>query len=330
MALKLDVLANTRQFIQEMDKSGASVEDITDALDELQRQGEKGTERLESSFKELSRQAKKTEADVKDVGDKGFQKAGQASGEFKQEALANFSEVTSSFDGSMASIGDLAQGTLGGLAASLPGIGIGLGVAAAAIGGITAHFTELQEKATETKNGIINDFLEVGDALDEEAVRNRVRDLLGTEETRKQAELLAQLLGVTVGEAVLGLAGDFDTAGFSAQQAKDAIALAPGDVSLDTLERLSSTLQATNDGFRIGAEVAKAQQDAVKKQADQNVADLERVQAAADKLKNPFALSFQVDTSGIDRATAAYNALQARASRGINIAFNNTGRQLLQ
>ena len=328
MALKLDILANTRQLQSEMKKAGASVEDITDALDDVAKEGGDATNKLESSFKDLSRQAKRTEADVKDVGDKGFKAAGQSSGEFKSEALQNFSEVTSSFDGSMSSIGDLAQGTLGGLAASLPGIGIGAGIAAAAIGGITAHFTELQEKATETKNGIIDDFLEVGNALDDEAVRSRVRDLLATEDTRKQAQLLADLLGVTVGEAVLGLAGDFESAGFSAEEAYKAIGDAPGNVSLDTLERTKSTLDATNEGFRIGAEVAQAQRDAVSRQAEQNVKDLEKVQAAAEKLKNPFVLN--VDYSQVTAADRALNALQRRGLSGVQVAVNNSGRQLLQ
>ena len=41
-------------------------------------------------------------------------------------------------------------------------------------------------------------------------------------------------------------------------------------------------------------------------------------------------VAIRADTRALKDATAAYDALQKRAASGINIAFNNTGRQLLQ
>lgn len=267
MALRLDVLANTRQFVAEMKKSGASVEDITDSLDEMARQGDRDTEKLERSFKELSRQADRTEKDVAAVGDKGFHKAGEASGEFKSEALANFSEVASSFDGSMESIGDTIQGTLGGVASAIPGIGIAAGVAAIGIGAITTRITEMGEEAARIKQSILDDYLDLGDALDKEAVDARVRDILGADNTRKQAELLADILDVTVGQATLALAGDFESAGVTVDEVMSGINTASGSVDFDTWNDLKNTVDATTLAMEYGKEAADAQADAQKRTA---------------------------------------------------------------
>jgi hypothetical protein len=151
------VLANTRQFVGEMKKAGASTDDVSDALDDMAKEGAKAGDKLERTFKDVARSSEKAEKSVKDVGKgakQGFGKAGEAGSEFKSEALANFSEVTSSFDGSMSSIGDLAQGTLGGLAASLPGIGVAAGVAAAGIGLITSALDKNKEAADAAREKI--------------------------------------------------------------------------------------------------------------------------------------------------------------------------------
>lgn len=328
MALKIDILANTRQLQQEMKKAGASVEDITDALDDVTKQGEKGTEKLESSFKELSRQAKKTEADVKDVGDKGFKKATGAGAEFKDETLSNLSEVTSSFDGSMESIGELVQGTLGGVAANIPGIGLAAGAVAVGVGGITARFTELGEESKRIKGDIINDALEIGDALDKEAVDARVRDILGTENTMKQAQLLAEILEINVGQAALALAGDFDSAGVSLQTVRDGLEAAGGDVNFDVWNDLKNTVEATTGALTAAEDAARAQEIATGRTTQAQTKAQKELQAEVARtraiMQQP--IVFSADTTRVDNA---WRNLQARANRGITVAFNNTGRNLM-
>ena len=326
MALKLDILANTRQFVSESKKAGASLEDISDSLDDLARDAktdgqkteraiddigeaaedtgrdiDKAGDKMERTFREMTKDAQKAERAVKDVGDKaksstssGFGDASAASSEFKDEALSNFSEITSSFDGSMESIGELAQGTLGGIAANIPGIGIAAGVAALGIGAITAEIQRTAEKAEETKQSVIDSYLEIGDALDKEAVDARVRDILGVEETRKEAELLAELMDSTVGEAALALAGDFESAGTTAEEAWEAINLAPGDINMTTWENLKTTLRATEDGMRYGKEAADAQADAnrrtaesARKAAEANRKQTERLRDFFEEARRP-------------------------------------------
>ena len=300
MALKLDILANTREMVSEMKKAGKSVEDVGDELDELAKEGDQAGDKLERTFRDLVRDAKKADTAVEKIGGSngGFSKAGAASGEFKDEALANFSEVTSSFDGSMSSIADLAQGTLGGVAASIPGIGIAAGVAAAGVGLIGAELQKNEDISKEVKQSLIDDALELGDALDAEAVRSRVRDLLGVEETRKQAQLLADLMGVTVGEAVLALAGDFESAGFKAEEAWKAIGDAGGNVDLALLEGLKTRLKATEDGFIAGRDAARAQEDAVKRMEESNRTQVQRTRDASQERYEAIARQYAKPITG--------------------------------
>lgn len=247
-----------------------SLKDLEDAVSDTGKEGARDLDKLEDELKDVQRQSKKTEKSVDDIGDgakKGFGNAKGASGEFKDEALANFSEVTSSFDGSMQSIGDLAQGTLGGVAANIPGIGVAAGVAAAGIGLITSEMVAAQEKSEQIKQNIIDDFLELGDALDKEAVDARVRDILGTKETMAQAKLLADVLDITVGEAALAMAGDFESAGKTAEEVIAGIDAAGGDVDLKVWQELQNTIDSTTEGMEAGKQAAEAQAEAQRRTA---------------------------------------------------------------
>lgn len=258
------------------------VEDAEKALDKLGKADagkdiDRDLDKAQDATKDLDKELDKTRKSLdklgfaaKDVGSGakvGMGKAEEATGEFKDEALSNFSEVTSSFDGSMESIGELAQGTLGGVAATIPGIGLAAGVAAAGIGAITTAMTDAQERAKEITDGIIADFVELGDALDAEAVASRVNEILKLDETRKEAELLAELLDVSVGQAALAMAGDFEAAGTTVDDVMKAISDAPGDVNYDTWVKLKNTLDATNKGLEYGQQAANASADAMDRKA---------------------------------------------------------------
>ncbi len=329
MALKLDILANTRQVVSEMKKAGASVEDVTDALDDMARDGKQDGDKLERTFKDLAREAKRADKAVENIGGRGggFAKAGAASGEFKDEALANFSEVTSSFDGSMESIGELAQGTLGGVAANLPGIGIAAGVAAIGVGAITTRLTELGEENKRIKEGIIADAIELGDALDKEAVDARVRDILGTENTRKQAELLAEILKVSVGEAALIMAGDVESAGTTIEEVMDRVNNASGNVNYDTWIDLKNTIDSTTGALTAAEEAANAVAEADRRTAEsakQNQAtvrdEVGKTKLALDALTQiprDIRLRVQVDDTQL-------KDLETRAANGLKVAVTGT------
>lgn len=147
--LKIAVGVEERAAVSGIKKIGASLEDVQEEFGDLAKDGDKSLGKLEKSYESLAKEAERTERKI--GGGDGFKKAGAASSEFKSEALQNFSEVTSSFDGSMQSVGDLAQGTLGGIASSIPGIGLLGGAAAVGIGLITTELVAQAEQAAFLK-----------------------------------------------------------------------------------------------------------------------------------------------------------------------------------
>lgn len=143
------------------------LEDAEDAFDDLEKAAksadlDKELKKAENAADDLDEELDQTRDSLKrlkfaadDVGDStkaGFGKASENVEEFKSEAAQNFSEVTSSFDGSMDSILDMAQGTLGGLASGIAGpLGLALGLAAAGIGAVVNGFVEADEKAEDLR-----------------------------------------------------------------------------------------------------------------------------------------------------------------------------------
>lgn len=209
----LDDLA--RESVDNGSKLERGIDDSADAFKDVSREADTAADKVERSFRDMVTDAKKADTAIARVGDTGggFSKAGEASGEFKQEALANFSEVTSSFDGSMSSIQDLAQGTLGGLAASgLPGIGIAAGLAAVAVGTIGASFeanAEAEEAAKERAGEWAQAYIDAGDTVLTAAITaGKALDIITDSEKLKTAEQNATDWGVSTSTAVAAMAGE--------------------------------------------------------------------------------------------------------------------------
>lgn len=276
---------------READNAG---DDITGSFKDAAREAGWSADKIEDSLEDIARQADRTGRKVGSELDDGFDKAKRGADDFKQEANQTARETAASFDGSAESIGEafqeVAANAFGafGPAAGLAGLAV-----AAGIGGMTANFEELRQKSDEVKQGIIADFLEVGDALDKEAVDARVRDLLGNENTRKQAELLKEILGVDLADAVLVLAGDFETAGITMEDAMKAISEASGNVDFQTWLELKNTMEATNAAFEVGTELAQAREEASTRVAEAERTQIQRTRDADQERWEAFATAAQ-------------------------------------
>src|SRR6476469_2247071 len=101
----IDIEADTKSAEQDIAKLKRSIKALSDDTKTIDIGGESG-----GGFHKLAADA-----------DEGIGHASERVGEFKDEARQNFGEITSSFSGSMDSITDLVQGTLGGLAGSMAG-----------------------------------------------------------------------------------------------------------------------------------------------------------------------------------------------------------------
>lgn len=191
--------------------------DGADKLEQQLREAQKATEkladetkitaaRIESEYRDAGRKAKASLDDVGDGGKKGFGRAGEASREFKDESLANLSEVASSFDGSMESIGDLVQGTLGGVAANIPVIGVAAAGAAAAVGTITDAFVKAGEATDTARDSAYQYGLTVASVGEYADVTARINELTGSVESFKQVQDIATASGWDQVDVVRALA----------------------------------------------------------------------------------------------------------------------------
>lgn len=235
----LDIGANTKQFqsgVKDMEKS---LDKVADSLDDLTKESIRSTDkaadgfdnatkgakttdtavdRLTGSFKDLSnataKQADTHLPNLEKKGEKAFFKLGHASGEFKDEALANFSEVTSSFNGSASSIVDLAQGTFGGLAASLPlPLGLAAGALAGIIGGVfsnlSAEADKAAQEAAQSISDMYDDMLASGEKfVSEDFIRTQITATIKDTQKLADARKDAAEAGVSVATILRAQAGD--------------------------------------------------------------------------------------------------------------------------
>jgi hypothetical protein len=146
VALKLDILANTRDFVQNMKRAGASVEDVSDELDDMAREGATAGEKVERSFKEIATSADK-------AGDKMKRSLKEPFDEAKREAGQIGRETAASFSGGLEDVADAAQETLANAFAGFGPIGAAAGIAiAAAIGAALQGASDLQERLAEARS----------------------------------------------------------------------------------------------------------------------------------------------------------------------------------
>ena len=229
--VNIPIAADASQVVSEGRKVAGSLDKVIDSLDDVATESRHTADATETAVhgmgtdataaaatleRKFSEAFEQVRADAKRAGDTvdrethaGTAKAGEATGEFKAEAVSNFSEVASSFQGDMISAVDLVQGTLGGLAGSIPGVGIAFGILGAAIGAWAAG---AQADAAETKqvvDDMFNDMIESGNRwLSESFITEGVKSIIGDPAKWQQAQDLAKETGMSVGASLRALAGD--------------------------------------------------------------------------------------------------------------------------
>jgi chaperonin cofactor prefoldin len=225
MPIKLDFLANAVKFLRETDKVEDALDDVADAVDDMARDGDRGAERLERSFRDIANEARDTgrviDREVGDVGSRGFSRLGSTGSEVAGELRQNLGETFSSFKGDLADLPQIAQDTLGGLAGSgalggIPGLAI-TAAGAAGLGLITSTLLEQTEQADLLKQALASAYasaVEEGRAyLDEAQIIKGVNDLLFDPEQDslyKQLAEDARTLGVDVDTMLRAQAGDLE------------------------------------------------------------------------------------------------------------------------
>lgn len=285
-----DVEDGARSADSALDKISDASKDADKALDRLGKSGKEAGEDLEGALRDAQSQTGKTTAEYKEMSERiraetakikaqskeDFDGAGGATGEFKDEALANFSEVTSSFTGDMQSVTDLAQGTFGGLASLGGPASLVFGGLAVAVGLVGSAFASSAEDSDEFKEKI------------EELAQTKLGDLFSQYEDSGDTFARGLRAWATdadaFGGSLLDLQKNAKKAGLGVGELTEAI----GSQSVSKMRRLRTETEsqidalnrqaaALSDGSAKGRIAAKATQEqaeaarAVKKQLDQNL-----------------------------------------------------------
>lgn len=229
--------------------------DIERDLDKAQDATEKLDKELDGTRKSLDNlgyAAKDAGSEAK----KGFGKAADAGAEFKDETLANVSEVASSFDGSFESIGDVVQGTLGGVTQALgPVLGGAAAVAAAGVGVITDAFKKAGEAADDARDSAFQFAYDVGGALDKAGYTQRVAEWTGDTEKLKQAQDIAKASGEEVFDVIDALASGGDKLDGVWDAFQEGVMTT--DITLGRMQELEGALRGTREGYLNGADAAQ-------------------------------------------------------------------------
>lgn len=268
----------------------SGTKDADRALDRLGKAGKEAGEDLEGALKDAQRQTQPTAAEYREMSEKiraetakikaqskeDFEGAGGATGEFKEEALSNFSEVTSSFTGDMQSITDLAQGTFGGLASLGGPASLVFGGLAVAVGLVGQAFASSKEESDEFKEKI------------EELAQTKLGDLFGQYED-SGTELARGLRkwaqdADSFGGSLSDLQDNTKKAGVASDRYTDAIATQSVpkmkaareaiEAQIKSLDKQAGAQRAAGNGTSALAKKFGEQSDAaraVKKQLDDNL-----------------------------------------------------------
>lgn len=361
--ISLDLTSNVKDFLRGTDDVEKALDEVGDSLDDLARDAkpaaskmgdalarevkdggrdaEQSLERVEKSFKELATAAKRETKDAGDAAKKNLGKGSPATdavGEFKDEAMSNFSEVASSFSGDMADMADGVQGLTGGLATALtPGVGIPVAILGAAAGAFLASWQENAEKTEERIGEMYDDMIESGlNYISKEEINAQIAATLRDPASYEEARKAAELLGMTTGEIAAAWASNGDArdeyiarAGAANEEAAGTFDDLAEYASRKLIEKMAD-IEAAQDkatervnAYRDAVEASTASTEDQATKTHTNLGTTAtKVQEVTDKLnamKSP-ALSVGIDTSAAEaglealRRTIADNPLVVRVA----------------
>lgn len=301
--LTLDIAANTRDFQRGTKDVEGALEGVADSLDDVSRDGDKAADKLAQSFSEaqrdISKDAKKIGRDVKKDAGGSFEEAGEKTKAFKEEATANFQEVASSFDGSMESIVDGAQGTLGGLATAIGGP---TGLALAALGAVGgAALTSIIASSEEMKEKVTENF--------EQMVENGTAQLTGLQENQKIATAITEQwdkikqISELTGAPVENVARALALGGDSAERLQEALNKTQAETGRSPIVRnlvndLEKVIQSEIIAKERYADYERATSIGANKQGERLTAIAKQYENMPKTIKT----SFDVDTTSLDAA----------------------------
>lgn len=232
--VNIPVASDTRAFSKGV-KDGVldPLQEASDALEKVTRDGDKAGDHLERSLHDAQRETEGLKHETKQLHDtieKGartsYRRMADASDDatstasrnvraLRDEARQNFAEVASSFDGSVQGVTNGLQGLTGGLAASMGGWGIAVATLGAGAAGFYQMWKEATERTKQRVSDMYDDMRESGqDFLSQEFINQRISDIVsGADDAVMQMKTVAAIsreAGVTQAEVIAAAAGDLE------------------------------------------------------------------------------------------------------------------------
>lgn len=214
--INLSFIADVRSLLTGTRDVNRALDTVSDALDDMANDGDQAARELErdmrQSFDDIRRDARRKTDDIADDTKRNMRKAGEATGDFKREAVQNVSETASSWDGSMEGIADMVQGTFGGLA-DLPGIGLAVAGIGAAGGAAAALWQQHTEAIKQNVSDMFDDLIESGEEyLSQQYIQEAYWKIIQAADGAilKQSELnkIMEATGLSREQVALAYAGD--------------------------------------------------------------------------------------------------------------------------
>lgn len=304
--ISINFLADVRDFLKGTKDVEDGLDDVADSLDEVARDGDQATEKLEDSFRDLAKAAKKSGDDVGTNMKDGFRKAGEGAQNFKEEALSTAKESAASFDGSAESIVDSFQEIAANAFVGFGAAGVVAGLAAAAgIGVVSKSILDAEENAKTAKARVEElgkAFIESGaDVAQVEAFNEALQGIVTNSEDAVVKVDDLRKITEKYGDAVPSVS-EFATA-----YAGNA------DAIEQVTEKLEAAIKAEkekNYTTKTGAEQSTKRQDAYQAEIDKLEKVQEETELAAQIEKDWLAsggAEIEAKAGAIDQINAAYD-----------------------
>lgn len=325
----IDPLEDAQGALDDLGKSRGpeqlerDLQEAAKATDNLQDETKRTAETIEREYRDAYRKMKVS-------ADDSFDKVKEGTKELKNEAISNFAEVTSSFDGSIQGIADGLQGTLGGVSLGLSTLGpagvaagLGLGLVGAAAGTVFSQIGADSEASAQRVEDSFQDMIASGNAfVSEDLINKNLAAIIGDDGKLAKAKSDAKELGVATTDVLRAMAGDQEAiskviaAGNALrddevqkiQEGKDILQdqVTQIEVINGKYDHILGTYTSVNSESQKALEKANLYLQTTDKQA---AAEQRHLQIVADKIKSiptQLTVGITADTSGLDKKLAEY------------------------
>lgn len=340
--ISIGIASDTRAFATGV-RSGVlePLEDVEKALEGVERAGDDANAELVGGFKgaqratkdlerenrdladTIQREARKSSRAIRDIDDDGLQGFRDGVRNTKEEAIQNFSEVASSFDGSMTGAIDGVQGTLGGLAAALGGpVGLALGGLGLIAGTVASQWATSADQVSQDWREMYDDMVESGaNFLSQDLINQRIQDIAADQGKLNTAIEEGRATGNDYLTVIRAQAGDMDALRevltnargeleaqntaqdqFIAKNGEESAAIADKQGQLEILIEKYSRMISSQDGSAAAADAARRAMDESAAANGRTADSLDRVTNSANAVPDGKTVTIGVDTRAFDAA----------------------------